>query len=121
MADTVQNTSPTRHPCHRLAQTPLHQCYDLFIHIGDSEVLTMATIRKTITLTDTQDGWIKAQIKTGGFTNDSEYIRDLIRREQERSAEVEAIRAALLEGEASGEPRPFNSEAFKRRMRATHG
>ena len=33
------------------------------------------------------------------------YTRDLIRHEQERSAEIEAIRTALIEGEASGEPK----------------
>lgn len=79
----------------------------------------MGTVRKTITLTDKQDSWIKSQIDAGHYTNDSEYIRDLIRREQERSAEMEAVRAALIEGEASGEPRPFNAGAFKQRMR--HG
>ena len=42
----------------------------------------MSTIRKTITVTDQQDSWIKAQIAGGAFTNDSEYIRDLIRRDQ---------------------------------------
>ncbi|MFZ3041190.1 MAG: type II toxin-antitoxin system ParD family antitoxin [Thiobacillus sp.] len=81
----------------------------------------MATVRKTITLTDQQDSWIKAQIEAGHYTNDSEYIRDLIRREQERSAEVEAIRAALIEGEASGEPRPFDAGAFKQKMLAARG
>lgn len=81
----------------------------------------MATVRKTITLTDQQDGWIKAQINAGHYTNDSEYIRDLIRREQERSAEIEAVRAALIEGEASGELRPFDAGAFRQRMLASHG
>ena len=81
----------------------------------------MGTVRKTITLTDKQDCWIKAQIDAGQYTNDSEYIRDLIRREQERSIELEAIRAALIEGESSGEPRPFDASAFKQRMLATHG
>jgi antitoxin ParD1/3/4 len=81
----------------------------------------MATVRKTITLTDKQDSWIKAQIDAGHYTNDSEYIRDLIRREQERSAEVEALRSALIEGEASGEARPFDAGAFKQKMRASHG
>ena len=81
----------------------------------------MGTVRKTITLTDKQDGWIKAQVDAGHYTNDSEYIRDLIRSEQERSAETEAIRAALIEGEASGEARPFDAGAFKQRMLATHG
>ena len=78
----------------------------------------MGTVRKTITLTDTQDGWIKAQIDAGHYTNDSEYIRDLIRREQERSAGIEAVRAALIDGEASGEPRLFDAAAFKQRMLA---
>jgi len=81
----------------------------------------MGTVRKTITLTDKQNSWIKAQIDAGHYTNDSEYIRDLIRREQERSIEVEAIRAALIEGESSGEPRPFDAAAFKQRMSAKHG
>ncbi len=39
-------------------------------------------------------------------TNESEYIRDLIRREQERNAELETIRAALCEGESSGNLAP---------------
>ncbi|WP_300731263.1 type II toxin-antitoxin system ParD family antitoxin [Pseudomonas sp.] len=81
----------------------------------------MGTVRKTITVTDKQDGWIKAQIDAGYYTNDSEYIRDLIRREQERNAEVEAIRSALIAGESSGEPRPFDPDTFKQRMLAKHG
>ena len=81
----------------------------------------MGTVRKTITLTDQQDNWVKAQIMAGHYTNDSEYIRDLIRREQERSAEIEAIRAALIEGETSGEPRPFNPTDFKQRILDAHG
>ncbi len=61
----------------------------------------MGTTRKTITLTDQQDQWIKAQIDSGDFTNDSEYIRDLIRRDQE-SAKLRTLKAAIQEGLASG-------------------
>jgi antitoxin ParD1/3/4 len=86
-----------------------------------SKGYAMGTVRKTITLTEQQDNWVKAQIEAGNYTNDSEYIRDLIRREQERSAETEAIRSALLEGEASGEPKRFDISAFKQRMLAGHG
>lgn len=78
----------------------------------------MSTTRKTITVTDQQDNWIKAQIAAGAFTNDSEYIRDLIRRDQASQADIEAIRAALIEGEQSGEPQPFNGELFKQEMLA---
>jgi antitoxin ParD1/3/4 len=66
----------------------------------------MAMVKKSISVTDQQDSWIKAQIKTGHFGNESEIIRELIRerqlREQEPSAEIEALRAALIEGEKSG-------------------
>ena len=80
----------------------------------------MATVRKTITLTEQQDNWVKAQIEAGDYTNDSEYIRDLIRREQERTAEIEAIRNALIEGEANGEPRRVDAAAFNLRMLDAH-
>lgn len=62
----------------------------------------MATIRKTITLSDTQDAWIKSQIARGGFTNDSEYIRDLLRRDQEAQTKLSDLRAAIAEGLDSG-------------------
>ena len=62
----------------------------------------MYVVRKTITLTEQQDEWVKTRIATGDFTNDSEYFRDLIRRDQARNAELEVIRAALIEGEQSG-------------------
>lgn len=62
----------------------------------------MATIRKTITLSDHQDAWIKSQIARGGFTNDSEYIRDLLRRDQEEQAKLSDLRTAIAEGLESG-------------------
>lgn len=46
----------------------------------------MTTARMTITVTDRQDAWITAQVEAGRFTNDSELIGDLIRREQARGA-----------------------------------
>lgn len=81
----------------------------------------MATVRKTITLTDQQDDWIKSQVDAGHYTNDSEYIRDLIRREQKRGADIEAVGAALIEGEKSGRPKRFDAGAFKRRQRRSRG
>jgi antitoxin ParD1/3/4 len=60
------------------------------------------TTRKTITVTEQQDEWIKARIGTGGYTNDSEYIRDLIRRDQERHAKIVAMQKLVDEGLASG-------------------
>ena len=81
----------------------------------------MGTVRKTITLTEQQNEWIAEQIAEGAYTNDSEAIRDLIRREQERRFEIETLRQALIEGEQSGEAEPFDFAAFKRRKSAQHG
>ena len=81
----------------------------------------MGAVRKTVTLTEQQDAWIATQIAEGVYTNDSEAIRDLIRREQERRFEVETIRQALIEGEQSGEPASFDFAAFKRRKAAQFG
>lgn len=61
------------------------------------------TVRKTITLTTKQDAWIKAQIEAGRFTNDSEYIRDLVRRDLEQNDRFLALKAAIQEGLDSGE------------------
>lgn len=63
-------------------------------------------VKKSISVTIQQDTWIKAQIESGYFGNESEVIRELIRerqiKEQETPAEIEAIRKALIEGEKSG-------------------
>jgi len=80
----------------------------------------MGTTRKTITVTDQQDKWIKAQIEGGDFTNDSEYIRDLIRRDQARMFEIDAIRSELIKGEQSGNPQSFDAKQFKVRMAAQY-
>ncbi|MFN1266836.1 ribbon-helix-helix domain-containing protein [Pseudomonas lundensis] len=81
----------------------------------------MGTVRRTITVTDEQVGWIKAQIEAGHYISDSDCIRDLIRRDQVFSAERDAIRSALVFGEASGESRPFDPDGFKQRMLAERG
>lgn len=81
----------------------------------------MATVRKTITLTQQQDAWIAAQVDAGSYTDDSEAIRDLIRHEQERQSETQGIRQALIEGEQSGEPERFDFAAFRQRKTAQHG
>ena len=66
----------------------------------------MGMVKKSISITEQQDNWIKAQIETGHFGNESEIIRELIRerqmRQQESPAQIEATRAALIEGEQSG-------------------
>ncbi len=58
--------------------------------------------RKTITVTEQQDSWIKSQIDSGKYGNDSEYLRELIRLDQEHKNKIDLLRTALIEGEKSG-------------------
>ncbi len=88
----------------------------------------MPMVKKSISVTEQQDRWIKAQIKTGHYGNESEVVRELIRerqlRDQETPAEIEAIRAALIEGEESGfSDRSVDEiwEDARQRYRAKHG
>ncbi len=66
----------------------------------------MPMVKKSITVTDQQNDWIRAKIESGHYGNESEVVRELIRerqlREQETEEEVQAIRAKLIEGERSG-------------------
>jgi antitoxin ParD1/3/4 len=62
----------------------------------------MATVRKTVTFTRQQEAWIKAQVNSGKFTNDSEYLRDLVRRDQERINTFQQMKSAIQSGLESG-------------------
>ncbi len=84
----------------------------------------MSMHRKTITLTAQQDEWVKDQIESGHFGNDSEYIRDLIRRDQQAKERLTLLRQALAEGASSGKPKPLDISAIKaagrKRMKAAN-
>lgn len=62
----------------------------------------METIRKSITFTEQQDKWIKLRIKNGDFTNDSEYIRDLVHKDQSENMKLLELKNAIDEGLQSG-------------------
>jgi len=59
-------------------------------------------IKKSITVTEQQEDWIQAQIASGHYASDSEVVREAIREKQLRSAEIERIRAALIQAEEGG-------------------
>jgi antitoxin ParD1/3/4 len=53
--------------------------------------------------------WIEAQIKGGRYGNASEYLRELIRRDQERQAQ-ERLERLLLDGVESGKASPLTKK-----------
>ncbi len=62
----------------------------------------MDTVRKTITCTEQQHNWIKLKIKSGNFKNDSEYIRDLVRKDQAQNEKLLELKMAIDDGLNSG-------------------
>lgn len=52
-----------------------------------------------ISIPDDQRKWIAAQVAAGGYASASDYIRELIRRDQQAR---KSLRLALIDGERSG-------------------
>jgi antitoxin ParD1/3/4 len=46
--------------------------------------------------------WVEAQTQTGRYSNTSDYVRDLIRRDQERADKISHLQALVDEGLQSG-------------------
>ena len=74
-----------------------------------------------ISLPEQMKNWVEEQTEDGRFSNSSDYVRHLIRRDQERAEAVRLIQAEIDKAEASGEPEPFDAEAFKKEMIERHG
>ncbi len=62
----------------------------------------MGIIRKSITFTQQQDTYIKSLIEKGFYTNDSEYVRDIVRKDQENRRNIIDLQDALVDGMESG-------------------
>ncbi|HJU15878.1 MAG TPA: type II toxin-antitoxin system ParD family antitoxin [Stellaceae bacterium] len=60
----------------------------------------MATMN--VSLPDPMKDWVEAQAKTGRYSNASDYVRDLIRRDQERAGKLAELQKLIDEGMESG-------------------
>ena len=60
----------------------------------------MATMN--VSLPDAMKNWVEGRAETGRYSNASDYVRDLIRRDQERAEKIAALQRLIDEGEASG-------------------
>jgi antitoxin ParD1/3/4 len=68
-------------------------------YLSDLEV-AMATMN--ISLPDPMKQWVEAQADTGRYSNASDYVRALIRRDQERADKVAAMQRLVDEARARG-------------------
>ena len=78
----------------------------------------MATMN--VSLPDPMKDWVEQQVRTGHFSNASDYVRDLIRRDQEYLDKREILVKALIAGEESGKSKESLNDIWKR-VKARHG
>jgi antitoxin ParD1/3/4 len=72
-------------------------CQDAIFVAKELAVATM-----NISLPDPMKKWVEAQAETGRYSNVSDYVRDLIRREQERSDKIAHMQRLVDEARHSG-------------------
>jgi antitoxin ParD1/3/4 len=61
---------------------------------GDSS----AADKENVALPDAMKDWVEAQTKTGRYANGSDYVRDLIRKDQERNNKIAAMQRFVDDG-----------------------
>ena len=75
----------------------------------------MATMN--VSLPDPMKAWVDGQAQSGRYSNASDYVRDLIRRDKDRQTAVAELQQLVDEGIASGPAQNFDMEAFLARKR----
>ena len=55
-----------------------------------------------ISMPDKLKGWAEQRVAEGRYSSTSDYVRDLVRRDQEREEQVRRLQAAIDAGRASG-------------------
>lgn len=70
----------------------------------------MATMN--IYLPDPMKDWVEAQARTGQYSNASDYVRDLIRRDQARSDKIAGMQRFVEDGLKSGVGSRSKGELF---------
>jgi antitoxin ParD1/3/4 len=78
------------------------------------------TRNTSISLGDHFATFVATQVESGRYGSVSDVVRAALRLLEEHEAKVQALQAALIAGEDSGAPAPFDEEAFLKRMRSRH-
>ena len=76
----------------------------------------MTTVTMNISLTDDLKAFVDTRVKSRGYSSSSEYVRDLLRRDEER-AKDERFKALIQAGLDSGPGRPWATHKAELRAR----
>ena len=79
----------------------------------------MATMN--ISLPDPMRDWVEARTATGQYANNSDYVRDLIRKDQERVDKIKAMQSAIDMGLASGDAGRLDMDKIKKKAKMQAG
>jgi len=75
-----------------------------------------------ISVPDGLKQWAEARVAEGRYSSASDYIRDLLRQDQDRAAELRWLQAEIDKGRASSiDPRPVREIFAHAKARATNG
>ena len=74
-----------------------------------------------ISVPDPMKDWVQSQVNTGSYANTSDYVRDLIRQDQENTGKIQALRQALIQGEKSGDAGELDMEEIRRKAKQRVG
>ncbi len=77
----------------------------------------MATMN--VSLPDPMKEWVEGQAQSGRYANASDYVRDLIRKDQERSDKISAMQRFVDEGLASGIGERTRDELFEAALKSS--
>lgn len=58
--------------------------------------------RQSISFTEPNDRWLKAQVNSKEYSSKSELVNDLIRQARHQQAQIDWVRSKLEKSEASG-------------------
>lgn len=75
-----------------------------------------------ISVPDGLKNWAESRVAEGRYSSTSDYIRDLLRQDQDRAAELRWLQAEIDKGLASPiDPRPVSQIFADAKVRATDG
>jgi len=79
----------------------------------------MATMN--ISVPNPMKDWVQAQIEEGKYASSSDYVRDLIRRDQNQQDKFLALQAAITLGIESGSAGELDIESIKQKAKLLAG